>query len=253
MSARRVAGAPVVRPPGESAADLFARRQSLGQGVLRRRLLVLLLAVAVVSGVVWVVGWSSALAVRGVQIEGLTGADAKAAEALVREQLGTPLIRVDTDRLADSIGARKAVAAVRVDRSWPSTLVVVGVQRTPALVLRNSQGQLEVVDATGVRFGTVAKRPSGVPFVTASGSAGTSEEALRTALSVVRSLPPELARTVRDITVSSASLVSFTTGSTTVVWGGAGDEVRKAELIKALLPRKPGTIDVSAPDTPVTR
>ncbi len=253
MSAHRVAGRPVGRPAGDTAADRFARRQAIGRGVLLRRLLVLLIAALVVAGVAWAVGWSPVLAVRDVRVVGLTGADAEAARALAAQQLRTPLIRVDTEALARSIGSRKAVAEARVDRSWPGTLVVVGVQRTPALVLRNAQGQLEVVDAEGVRFGIVGSRPGGVPFVTAAGSEATSEDALRAALGVVRALPADLARTVGEIRISSASLITFATAGTTIVWGGAGDEPRKVALVKALLTRKPKVIDVSAPDTPVTR
>ena len=70
---------------------------------------------------------------------------------------------------------------------------------------------------------------------------------------MVRALPAELARTVRDIRIGSASLVTFTTGSTTVVWGGAGEEKRKVALLRALLPGRPKVVDVSAPHTPVTR
>jgi cell division protein FtsQ len=228
MSTQRVAGRP--RPRSDSAADRFARRQRVGRRVLLRRVVVLLVIAAVVGGSAWLVGWSPVLAVRSVRVEGLTGADAQAAQALAARLEGTPLIRVDTESLAREIESRKAVAQARVDRSWPATLVVVGVPRTAAIVLKNPQGQLEVVDAGGVRFGIVGSRPDGVPLVTATGSDATSEDAL-----------------------SSASLITFTTGRTTLVWGGAGDEARKVALVKALLPRRPSVIDVSAPDTPVTR
>ncbi len=252
MSTRRVAGTRS-RPRPDSAADRFVRRQSLARGIVLRRVVVLLVLAALVGGAAWLVGWSPVLAVRQVRVEGLTGADARAAEALAREQVGRPLVRVDTEALARSIGARRAVAEARVDRSWPGTLVVVGVQRTPALVLRNPQGQLEVVDAEGVRFGVVAARPAGVPFVTAGVSGAATEDALKAALGLVRALPEGLSRKVQDVRISSADLVTFTTDGTTVVWGGAGEESRKVELVQALLRGRPKVIDVSAPDTPVTR
>lgn len=251
MSTQRVAGRP--RPRSDSAADRFARRQRVGRRVLLRRIVVLLVLAAVVGGSAWLVGWSPVLAVRSVRVEGLTGADAQAAQALAAQLDGTPLIRVDTESLAREIESRKAVAQARVDRSWPATLVVVGVPRTAAIVLKNPQGQLEVVDAAGVRFGTVGSRPDGVPLVTATGSDAMTEDALRAALGVVHALPADLARTVTEVRISSASLITFQTRSTTIVWGGAGDEARKVALVKALLPRHPSVIDVSAPDTPVTR
>ena len=53
--------------------------------------------------------------------------------------------------------------------------------------------------------------------------------------------------------MSTANLVSFTLGGVDVVWGGADEAERKLAILQALLPTKPGVIDVSAPDTPVTR
>ena len=55
--------------------------------------------------------------------------------------------------------------------------------------------------------------------------------------------------------ITSASLVSFTMGNTTVIWGGGDAGARKAAVLSALLRTRPvpATIDVSAPDTPVTR
>ena len=55
------------------------------------------------------------------------------------------------------------------------------------------------------------------------------------------------------IKVSSANLITFTLGSRTVVWGGGEDSARKVAILTALLRTKAKVIDVSAPDTPVTR
>ena len=53
--------------------------------------------------------------------------------------------------------------------------------------------------------------------------------------------------------MSTANLVSFTLGGVDVVWGGADAADRKLRILEALLPTDPAVIDVSAPDTPVTR
>jgi cell division protein FtsQ len=109
------------------------------------------------------------------------------------------------------------------------------------------------VDATGVAFGVVSSAPEGVPVVTATGSKGTTPEALRTSLAVLEALPADLADEVSTVKVSSADLATFTLGKRTVVWGGAEDAERKVAIIRALLTTKAKVIDVSAPDTPVTR
>jgi cell division protein FtsQ len=109
------------------------------------------------------------------------------------------------------------------------------------------------VDATGVAFGVVRSVPAGVPVVTATGSEGTSREALLASLALLEALPDGLAKDVSAVRVSSANLVTFTLGSRTVVWGGGEQSARKVAILTVLLRTKAKVIDVSAPDTPVTR
>ena len=70
------------------------------------------------------------------------------------------------------------IAAAAVERRWPSTVVIQAVPRMPALAVRNSQGQLQVVDAAGVAYATVAEVPRGVPLATAESEQALSAEAL---------------------------------------------------------------------------
>lgn len=218
-----------------------------------RRVLWIVGGLLVVAAMVWLTFWSPVLAVRSVEVSGVTGADRTAVVGLVGVEEGTPLARVDLDAVEQRVRTRRILAEVSVERGWPSTLVVRTVPRQPALVLRNPQGQLEVVDSTGVSYDTVKAAPPGIPVVTAASTQGTTQEALEAALSVVSTLPPTLAARVSAIRVSTANLVSFTLGGVDVVWGGADEAERKVQIIQALLPTSPAVIDVSAPDTPVTR
>lgn len=213
----------------------------------------LVVTVGVVAALVWLAFWSPLLAVRSVEISGVSGANRTAVAGLVNVDKGTPLARVDLGAVEERIRSHRTIAEVSVERGWPSTLRVRAVPRQPALVLKNPEGQLEVVDATGVSFAVVTSPPAGVPVVTAASTKGTTKEALEAALSVIRTLPDDLASRVSAIQVSTANLVSFTLGDVKVVWGGADAEERKLEILRALLPTKPDVIDVSAPDTPVTR
>ncbi|MFW5470266.1 cell division protein FtsQ/DivIB [Knoellia sp. CPCC 206435] len=218
-----------------------------------RRALWMLASLALVAGLVWLTFWSPVLAVRSVEVSGVTGADRTAVAGLVGVDRGTPLARVDLDAVEQRVRTRKTIAEVSVERGWPSTLRVRTVSRQPALVLKNPQGQLEVVDSTGISYDVVTVPPAGIPVVTAASSEGTTKEALEAALSVVSTLPPALARQVSAIRVSTANLVSFTLGGVEVVWGGADAAERKLRILQALLPTKAKVIDVSAPETPVTR
>ena len=236
-----------------SAEDRFRDRARTRRRRPWRRALAAVLAAAVVAGVAWVVGWSDLLAVREVRVVGVDGAEEEAVAALVEVPEGMPLVRVDTAAVEARVRERITLAEVSVRRDWPQTLEVQVVPRTPAIVVRNPQGRLEVVDATGVAFGVVAKPPQGIPVVTATGSKGMTPEAMRTALTLLEALPADLADEVSAVKVSSADLATVTLGKRTIVWGGAEDAERKVAVIEALLTTKASVIDVSAPDTPVTR
>jgi cell division protein FtsQ len=218
-----------------------------------RRWLAWLAAAGLVALLVWVVGWSRLLGVDEVVVSGIGGAERTAVAELVQVAAGTPLARVDTDGVAQRVRTRITVAEVSVRRSWPGTLAVDVVPRTAALVVKNPQGRLEVVDPEGVSFAVVRTAPKGVPVVTATGARGMTPEALQSSLALLEALPADIAGKVTALTVSSADLVTFSLGKRTVVWGSGEESVRKVEILRALLPTKAGVIDVSAPDTPVTR
>ena len=236
-----------------SSAARFRERELANRRRPWRRALVALGAATVAGVLVWLLGWSSILGVSAVDVSGATGAEAAAVTALVDVPIGTPLARVDTDAVAARVRERITDAEVSVRRAWPSTLAVDIVLRTPAIVVKNPQGQLEVVDAEGIAFGVVKAAPKGVPVVTAVGARGATREAMQSALALLNALPSDLSSQVSGITVSSANLVTFTLGKRTVVWGSGADSERKVAILTALLPTKAKVIDVSAPETPVTR
>lgn len=209
--------------------------------------------VLVVALLVWVVGFSPLLVVRTVEVVGVPESEVAPITALAQVPMGRPLARLDTDAVAARVAERATLADVSIERSWPGTVVIHASPRTPFLVVKNPQGQLKVVDETGVAYADVRKAPAGVPVVTAASQAALSQDALQAAVSVVRVLPGSLQRTVDAVTVSSANLVTLRIGSTTVVWGGVAEPERKLEIVTALLKGRHEVIDVSAPNTPVTR
>ena len=236
-----------------NSADLFAARARARRRRPWRRIAIALAVAAVVGGLVWLVWFSPHLVVRQVEVEGVSGAEVAAITEVARVPMGLPLARVDTAAISERVRSRISIAEARTSRSWPSTVTVTVRPRTPALVLKNPQGQLEVVDATGVAFGTIPEVPVGVPLVEAASESGQSKEALKAALSLIRTLPDDLAGQVSAINVSSANLVTFTLGEVKVTWGGADQPQRKVQVLRALLKTGPTEIDVSTPDTPTTR
>jgi cell division protein FtsQ len=211
------------------------------------------IALVVVLTLFWVIAISPLLAVRSVTVSGLTDPTERAAAlTAARIPMRTPLARVDTAAAAARVEAIATVDRVAVVRTWPNTITVEVTRRAPVLAVKNPQGQLQVVDATGTAYETVAVVPPGIPVVNAT-SASPDPQGLLAAIGVLTILPADLRGTVSGITVSSADLVTLTLGGVTVVWGGSSDGPKKLAILRVLLGTKPGTIDVSAPDTPVTR
>lgn len=208
---------------------------------------------AVLGLVVWAVAFSPLLAVRTVEVVGVPTSEVAPIRALAQVPIGQPLARVDQDLVAARVAERATVADVSIERSWPGTLVIHASPRVPFLVVKNPQGQLKVVDSEGVAYAQVAAAPKGVPTVHAASDSALSRDALAAAVSVVKVLPTTLQDRVSKVTVSSANLVTLKLGRTTVIWGGVDEPERKLAIMTALVRTSPKLIDVSAPDTPVTR
>jgi cell division protein FtsQ len=251
------------RHPGSSGragrtglASSRARFQRRAHEVRQRPLRLLAYAAASLAVVVllgWVVGFSPVLAVRHVEVVGVPEAEVAAIRAMAQVPLGEPLARVDSGAVAARVAERATVADVSIERSWPSTLVIHASPRQPFLVVKNPQGQLQVVDETGMAYAQVSTPPRGVPTVNAATTAALSRDALAAAVSVLKALPAATQKRVTNITVSSANLVTLRIGRTSVVWGGIEEPERKVAIMTALLASRPTLIDVSAPSTPVTR
>ena len=244
------------RPGRTGLASSRARFQRRAHAARQRplRLLGYAAGVLVVVGLLgWVVGFSPLLAVRTVEVVGVPESEVVAIRTLAKVPVGEPLARVDSAAVAARVAERATVADVSIERSWPGTLVIHASPRQPFLVVKNPQGQLQVVDATGVAYAHVSKAPAGVPTVNAASQAALSHDALAAAVSVVKVLPAATQKRVSNVTVSSANLVTLKIGRTSIVWGGVNEPERKLAIMTALLRGNPKLIDVSAPSTPVTR
>ncbi len=210
-----------------------------------------------VLGLVAWLGWfSGVLTATQVQVRGVTGAAAAEVRRVAAVQLGVPLMRVDTGAAEQRLVAGKAWDDVTVSRSLPHTIVIEVSPRRAVLAVRTPEGSVDLVDADGFAFRTLSAAPDGVPLVRSSSDTVT-KSGVAAALQALTSLPASVRGDVSGVTVSAADQVSFTVSSKskrkTVVWGGAGEGARKAQLVAVLLGEPGDTIDVSVPDSPVTR
>jgi cell division protein FtsQ len=197
--------------------------------------------------VAWVLLGTSLLGVRSVEVTGTQVTTTDAVRAAAAVAVGTPLLRLDTDAIAQRVLALPPVAQVDVRRSLPHTLTITVTERTPAAVVPEPGG-FAVLAADGVVFNHVTTPPAGV-FVVRLDAPGPADPATLGALRVAAALTPQLAAVLAEIIAPAPTRISLTlVDGRTVVWGDAESSERKAAVATTLLDQAPNEIDVSVPD-----
>ncbi|MFZ1577360.1 MAG: FtsQ-type POTRA domain-containing protein [Nostocoides sp.] len=201
--------------------------------------------------VAWVVLGSTVFGVAKLEISGTSAPVRAVANRMASTERGRSVLLVDTGALEERIEKDSRVADATVRRGLPRSLVIEVTARIPVLGLENTKGEVELLDISGVRIETVSKAPAGVPVV--KGGAGVADASgVRASLEVMSVLPEALRARVRDLRFDATGSVSFRIAGTDIVWGPPERPELKSRLVQILLTKKPQSIDVSAPDTPVT-
>lgn len=227
----------------------FVRRQWARRWLAWRPVLLVLLLLGLVTGAGWLVFFSSALAVKGVQVEGTTVLDDRAVRRAASVPTGEPLARVDLGAVAERVRNLAPVLEVDVSRAWPDRVRIDVVEREAVAVVDLS-GVLRGVDDQGVMFRRYAARPRGMPLLRIA--SGTGADALAEAARVVELLPADIAARVEYVAVSTVDTISLRLRSGQAVqWGSAESSAQKAEVLAVLLKQKASRYDVSVPGQPV--
>ena len=123
-----------------------------------RRVLLALLGLGVVAGVVWVVWFSSALAVNRIVVDGTTTLKPMDIRSTAAVRLGEPLVRVDTVAIESRVAMMERIDQVDVSRHWPRTIKIEVVERKP-IAWVTSGVAIRALDRYGVDFRTLRKEP----------------------------------------------------------------------------------------------
>lgn len=229
---------------GNADPAVLVDRRALRRRRLRRTGAIAVLLV--LAATVWLVWFSPVLAVQRVQVVGVEGSAVDEIRALADIPLGVPIARVDTAAPLERVLTVPWLASAEVRRGWPAEVVVAVVPRVP--VARTKVGdQWQGVDAQGVAFAPPA--PLGKDLIELSGTG----VALRAAVDVLESLPPELRSKVASVAATTRDDVEITLNSGSLVrWGSADEAEFKSQVLTALLGRRAEVYDVSAPELPTT-
>jgi cell division protein FtsQ len=225
----------------------------VARGAVRGLNLVLLslLLVVAITGVGLILYFTPLMSARGIIVNGLGAVTRDEVLDAAHVKLGTPLLQINTDGIADRVAAIRRVASAHVQRDYPSALMITVVERVPVVVKDLTDGP-HLFDRDGVDFAT-GPPPPGLPYIDVD-NPGPADPATKAALAVLTALRPEVVGQVSRIAAPSVASITLTlTDGRTVIWGTNDRTEEKAQKLAALLTRPGRTYDVSSPDLPTIR
>lgn len=268
------------RPPtlGSNASLRPSTQRRFAERARRRRLASLrpLVIGAAVVGALVLIGWivlgSTLLAVHTVRVTGESRLGVGDIEKAADVPHDKPLALLDVAAIRRRVAALPAVQSVTVDRSWPSSVHIVVVERTAAAVVQRPGKPLVLIDRTGVIFADVPAAPIGLAVLSLA-TPGPGDPSTMAAIDVVDALPAAVRATVASVSAPTpASVTLKLTEGVTVIWGDATNSARKAQVLGALLkaqahppvlldrrgrplppPAKATIFDISSPNVATTR
>lgn len=211
------------------------------------------MVIAVVGGLAAVAYYTPLMSVRSVDVSGTTAVSADEVRRVAQVPSGKPLLQVDTAAIANRVSVLPAVESVNVSRSYPSTIDIAVVERTPVVTVEREDKKIGVMDRLGMVYATfepkaLPKEFSSLPRLeTANPSA--KDAPTRAVLRVVQDLPSWLRANVRAVQADSPSDVTLLLRSgRKAVWGDSGRSADKAEALRHLLTISGDEYNVSSPE-----
>ena len=199
-----------------------------------------LVLVLIATAVVWLVWFSSVFAVRDVRVIGVTGSPATSVLASAAVPLGVRMAQFDAGGATARIRLLPWVDSVEVRRGWPSDVILAVV---PRIAIATQLGTGRGVDSSGVPFDAPGPLVKNLPAIDADGVG------LVSAVSVWQSLPAPLRAKVVGVSATTRDdVVLILKSGAKVRWGSAEQSELKAQVLTALLQRRAGLYDVSAPE-----
>jgi cell division septal protein FtsQ len=206
----------------------------------------------------YLLGWSSLLSVRSVEI---VGAPTKESQLAIARSLniatGDKLARVDPRSLSNRLRSFDWIETSRVSRNWINGRVSISITTRTPIALYSEPGKPQVVlDASGNTFATPADIADGLPKVSAK-----SVEGGLAAIKVFTSLPESFSENIDRMSAARSDnfLIygQFQGQDLRIIWGDGEDTDLKVQVIEALLQRDENKnlrmIDVSAPHAPIVK
>ena len=206
----------------------------------------------------YLLGWSSLLTVKQIEINGApTLTSEKTIAKSLNLSLGDKLARVDSRALANRLKANDWIKSANISRNWINGKVVIDLQPRTPVALYTAPGKPQVaLDASGASFQLMGQVPTGLPKVSSSSVASGL-----IAIEVFTEMPKEFSEGIERLTAVSPTNIlidgKFSDRSMQIVWGDGEDLSLKIKVITALLElpenKSIRLIDVTAPHAPIVK
>lgn len=248
------AQATVRRRTSKKKRPRSTRKSTKARRSRRRKVLAstsIALVLALLAACVWSIYFSTALVTKRVSVVGTHDLTPMQVSYAAQVRIGVPLARQDLDAIAERTTTLPPIESAAVTRDWPSAIRITVVERKPVLAVRQPDGYV-VVDKSGVGFQTKPVRPPEVLLT----EVNPGDAPLLSEIAIVAiALPKKLRGTVDRITAGNRdSIMLVLESGRTVTWGSSSDSELKAQVVTALLKRKPkSSIDVSSPHNPAVQ
>ena len=224
----------------------------------RPRMLGVVLLTVLLTGVAgWVLGWSSVLNVKQIEVVGVPADSPIKIESIIALsgiRINEPMARLSGASVKRELAQIPRIKSVSLLRHWPHKVVLVIKERVPtAAIMKGNEFQL--IDSESNQYATVSVLPTAVPTVLITGDYKTG---LRSAMSVITELPVIISSQLTHVESSGTDGVQLTLRKgTRIIWGSSEDFGLKSRVLATLLTgagaRKVKTFDVSAPFAPTTK
>lgn len=220
----------------------------------RRTISVTLLVLVLVGASGWLLGWSSFLDVKQIEVVGVAPDSPLKNEAIIAfsgVRIGESMARLSGASVKRELEQLPRIGSVSLIRKWPHRVVLVIKERVPvAAIVKGNRFQL--IDSASHEYASVSSVPAGVPTLTITGDYQTG---LKTAMSVITYLSFTIRSQVAQIESSGADGLQLTLrGGAQVIWGSSEDLELKSRVLATLLSgtgaNRVKTFDVSAPYAP---
>ncbi len=232
-----------------------------------RRLFILLLAITLISGSSYLLGWSSVFTVSKITIEG-TSSRAEIFRKLSSDSIelavGSKLARIETRAIKRSIGMLEWIDEVNVSRDWFDKSINVSVREKKAVAKAiTSKNGLINFDVSGEIFKPISASQQSIqerlPLVITEGNDSAQLASVASLLAQMPTQMADLILNLKSISVANSGYIQMETKVNElplrIDWGLVSDIDLKIEVLNALLKlpenKRIKRIDLSQPELPI--